>query len=99
LIQAEGLCKSYDAGESRVEVLRDLNFTVSRGETTAVVGVSGVGKSTLLHILGTIDRPTAGRVWWRRILPAQPADLARFRNRAIGSCSSSITCCGFGPRT
>ncbi len=86
LIQAEGLCKSYGAGESRVEVLRDLNFTVSRGETTAVVGVSGVGKSTLLHILGTIDRPTSGRVLVEGEDPflLKPADLARFRNRAIG---------------
>lgn len=86
LIQAEGLCKSYGVGESRVEVLRDLNFTVSRGETTAVVGVSGVGKSTLLHIIGTIDRPTAGRVLVEGEDPflLGPSDLARFRNRAIG---------------
>ena len=86
LIQAEGLCKTYGAGESRVDVLRDLNFMVSHGETTAVVGVSGVGKSTLLHILGTIDRPSAGRVLVEGEDPflLKPADLARFRNRTIG---------------
>ena len=86
LIQAEGLCKTYGTGESRVDVLADLNFTVSRGETTAVVGVSGVGKSTLLHILGTIDRPSAGRVLVEGEDPflLKPADLARFRNRTIG---------------
>ena len=86
LIQTEGLSKSYGTGESRVDVLRDLNFSVSQGETTAVVGVSGVGKSTLLHILGTIDRPTAGRVLVDGQDPfvLKPADLARFRNRTIG---------------
>jgi lipoprotein-releasing system ATP-binding protein len=86
LIQTEGLSKSYGAGESRVDVLRDLNFSVSRGETTAVVGVSGVGKSTLLHILGTIDRPTSGRVLVDGQDPfvLKPDDLARFRNRTIG---------------
>jgi lipoprotein-releasing system ATP-binding protein len=86
LIQAEGLCKSYVVGDARLEVLRDLSFSVSPGETTAVVGVSGVGKSTLLHILGTIDRPTSGRVLVDGEDPfrLKPSDLARFRNETIG---------------
>ncbi len=86
LIQTEGLSKSYVVGNVRLDVLRDLSFTVSRGETTAVVGVSGVGKSTLLHILGTIDRPTSGRVWVDGEDPFQlkPPALARFRNQTIG---------------
>ena len=86
LIRAEGLSKSYQTGETLLEVLRDVHFSISPGETTAVVGVSGVGKSTLLHILGTIDRPTSGRVYVDEHDPFElsPADLAKFRNEAIG---------------
>jgi lipoprotein-releasing system ATP-binding protein len=86
LIRAEGLSKSYQTGETLLEVLRDVHFSISPGETTAVVGVSGVGKSTLLHILGTIDRPTSGRVYVEERDPFElsSADLARFRNEAIG---------------
>lgn len=86
LIRAEGLSKSYQTGETLLEVLRDIHFSISPGETTAVVGVSGVGKSTLLHILGTIDRPTSGRVYVEERDPfaLSSADLARFRNEAIG---------------
>ncbi len=86
LIRAEGLSKSYRTGETTLEVLRDLHFTVMPGETTAVVGVSGVGKSTLLHILGTIDRPTSGRVFVGDEDPflLKSDELARFRNETIG---------------
>lgn len=86
LIRAEGLSKSYRTGESVLEVLRDVHFSILPGETTAVVGVSGVGKSTLLHILGTIDRPTSGRVTVGDNDPftLRRADLARFRNETIG---------------
>ncbi len=86
LIRAEGLSKSYQTGETLLEVLRDIHFSISPGETTAVVGVSGVGKSTLLHILGTIDRPTSGRVYVEERNPFElsSSELARFRNEAIG---------------
>jgi lipoprotein-releasing system ATP-binding protein len=86
LIRAEGLSKSYRTGETTLEVLRDLHFTVMPGETTAIVGVSGVGKSTLLHILGTIDRPTSGRVFVGDADPFlfKSDELARFRNETIG---------------
>jgi len=86
LIRAEGLSKSYQTGETLLEVLQDVHFSISPGETTAIVGVSGVGKSTLLHILGTIDRPTSGRVYVEEHDPFElsSADLARFRNEAIG---------------
>lgn len=86
LIRAEGLSKSYKTGETTLEVLSDLHFSILPGETAAVVGVSGVGKSTLLHILGTIDRPTSGRVLFEDRDPfgLNSADLARFRNETIG---------------
>ncbi len=86
LIRAEGLSKSYKTGETTLEVLSDLHFSILPGETAAVVGVSGVGKSTLLHILGTIDRPTSGRVLFEDRDPfgLDAADLARFRNETIG---------------
>lgn len=86
LIRAEGLSKSYKTGETTLQVLRDLHFSILPGETAAVVGVSGVGKSTLLHILGTIDRPTSGRVYVEDRDPFRldPADLARFRNETVG---------------
>ena len=61
LIQAQGLCKSYRDGR-RIDVLVDLDLEVAAGEAVAIVGQSGVGKSTLLHILGTLDQPTSGRL-------------------------------------
>lgn len=67
-------------------MLRDLNLTVAKGETVAVVGASGVGKSTLLHILGALDRPTSGRVMvgGRDVFQMDETALAAFRNRHVG---------------
>jgi lipoprotein-releasing system ATP-binding protein len=69
-----------------VEVLTGVDLDIFTGETLAVVGASGVGKSTLLHILGTLERPTAGQVWWDGEDPFSRDDklLAAFRNRKIG---------------
>jgi len=69
-----------------VEVLRGVDLTFSRGEKTAIVGASGVGKTTLLHILGTLDRPTTGKVLYegKDIYTLNEKDLALFRNREIG---------------
>ena len=61
LITARNLGKSFTNGGVRIEILRDLNFDLSAGETVAIVGASGIGKSTLLHILGTLDRPDSGQ--------------------------------------
>ena len=60
LLRAAGICKSYRGNGSHLEVLRNLDFELNVAETVAVVGASGIGKSTLLHILGTLDRPERG---------------------------------------
>ena len=69
-----------------MEVLKGLDLTFSKGEKAAIVGASGVGKTTLLHILGTLDRPTSGRVIYegKDIYALNEKDLALFRNREIG---------------
>ena len=86
LIRCRGLSKSYYSGEQQVHVLSDLDLSVERGEMVALVGQSGVGKSTLLHLLGLLDRPDAGTYLFdgRDVLSQSPADLARFRNRRVG---------------
>jgi len=86
LIQVQQLFKSFGNGAKKVEVLRGIDLTFSQGERAAIVGASGVGKTTLLHILGTIDRPTAGKVLHggRDIFTLNEKDLALFRNREIG---------------
>jgi lipoprotein-releasing system ATP-binding protein len=86
LIQVQQLFKSYGNGAKRVEVLKGVDLTFSRGEKAAIVGASGVGKTTLLHILGTLDRPTSGKVLYegRDIYTLSDKDLAFFRNREIG---------------
>ncbi len=69
-----------------MEVLKGVDLTFSRGEKAAIVGASGVGKTTLLHVLGTLDRPTAGKVLFegKDIYALNEKDLAFFRNREIG---------------
>ena len=86
MIQAQQLFKSYGNGAKRVEVLKGIDLTFSQGERAAIVGASGVGKTTLLHILGTLDRPTSGKVLYeaRDIFTLNEKDLALFRNREIG---------------
>ncbi|MFY9570525.1 MAG: ABC transporter ATP-binding protein [Blastocatellia bacterium] len=85
-VRADGLTKSYESGRNRVVVFRDLGLEISRGEMVAVVGPSGAGKSTLLHLLGGLDRPTAGtvKVGEFDIFKLGDVDLARFRNGEIG---------------
>jgi len=86
LLEVAGLCKSFPTGEGAVDVLRGVDLVLGEGERLAVLGESGVGKSTLLHILGTLDRPSAGSVRFRgEDAFAKPAaELARFRNRSLG---------------
>ena len=61
-VSVAALNKSYDVGSARIHVLRDLEMDVARGEMVAIVGASGVGKSTLLHLLGGLDRPDSGSI-------------------------------------
>ncbi len=86
LIQVQQLFKSYGNGTKCVEVLKGVDLTFSRGEKAAIVGASGVGKTTFLHVLGTLDRPTAGKVLYegKDIYTLNEKDLALFRNREIG---------------
>ena len=86
LLRAEGLCKNYPTAEGELEVLSGLDLDVNRGEMVAVVGESGTGKSTLLHLLGALDRPTAGTVTFEGadVFAKSDEALARFRSRSIG---------------
>jgi lipoprotein-releasing system ATP-binding protein len=85
LIRATGLSKAYGDGR-RIDVLVDLDLEVAAGETVAIVGQSGVGKSTLLHVLGTLDRPTGGTVLFDgvNIFGLSEREQATFRNREVG---------------
>ena len=85
-IEATALNKRYRVGTQDIHVLRDLSLTVERGEMVAIVGASGVGKSTLLHLLGGLDRPESGQVVVQgRDLGAMPDDeLVAFRNTQVG---------------
>jgi lipoprotein-releasing system ATP-binding protein len=86
LLSVKELRKSFSEGGKEIHVLRDVNFDLAEGERLAVVGESGVGKSTLLHILGTLDRPTGGKILFGgKELPLDDeAALCEFRNRQIG---------------
>jgi lipoprotein-releasing system ATP-binding protein len=86
LLQVRGLHKAYAGVRRRIEVLRGLDLDVASGEAIAVVGDSGVGKSTLLHLLGGLDRPDAGEIRFggQDLLALAPAALAEYRNRSIG---------------
>jgi lipoprotein-releasing system ATP-binding protein len=85
LIRATGVSKAYGAGR-RIDVLVDLDLEVAAGEAVAIVGQSGVGKSTLLHILGTLDQPTGGQVLFDGvdIFGLSEREQATFRNREVG---------------
>ena len=86
LVDACGIVKSYLVGDSRLVVLRDLNLAVEAGEMVAIVGASGVGKSTLLHVLGGLDRADSGRVSIAGTDITSLADgaMVAFRNRQVG---------------
>ncbi|MBI3303322.1 MAG: ABC transporter ATP-binding protein [Deltaproteobacteria bacterium] len=86
LIRAEGLSKRYGEGEHAIRVLESLDLEIRRTERVAIVGESGVGKSTLLHILGTLDRPSEGKVLLsgQDLFTLPEPDLAALRNREIG---------------
>jgi lipoprotein-releasing system ATP-binding protein len=86
VLEARNVAKTYQEGNLRTEVLRDVNLSVRRGETLAIVGASGTGKSTLLHILGGLDAPSAGEVEVDGRTMSRLSDRARgdLRNRSLG---------------
>jgi lipoprotein-releasing system ATP-binding protein len=86
VISATGVAKTYRDGALRTDVLRGVDLAVGRGETVAIVGASGTGKSTLLHILGGLDEPSAGEVQVDGQVMSRLSDRARgtLRNRALG---------------
>ena len=63
LLEGNSICKTYGEGETAVHALKEVNFSVSKGEFVAVVGESGSGKSTLLNMIGALDTPTSGKVF------------------------------------
>lgn len=86
LLRAAGIDKSYVVAGQRLHILRGLDLDVRRGEMVAIMGASGVGKSTLLHVLGGLDRPDGGTVTVDGFDLAAAADtaLVAFRNRHVG---------------
>ncbi|WP_446897370.1 ABC transporter ATP-binding protein [Clostridium sp. LBM24168] len=86
ILKVENLTKVYGKGENKVEALKNINLSVNKGEFAAIVGASGSGKSTLLHLLGGLDRPTAGKVIieGENIYDYKENRLAVFRRRKIG---------------
>jgi len=86
LITGRGLCKHFNSSGARIEILQSVDIDIRSGETLAVVGASGIGKSTLLHILGTLDRPDQGRLYYQGqdVFGYTDEKLAAFRNASVG---------------
>lgn len=86
LLSARGVYKSYESASKRIEVLVNLNLELGVGRMVAVMGASGVGKSTLLHVLGALDRPDLGEILFegRNLVTFTADELAQFRNASIG---------------
>jgi lipoprotein-releasing system ATP-binding protein len=85
-IRARDLARVYQSGQSELVVFSGLNLDVERGEMLALVGESGAGKSTLLHLLGGLDRPSAGTIHYgsKEISSLTPSERSDFRNREVG---------------
>ena len=86
ILQTSGLKKYYGSGDTQVKALDGMNLSIEQGEFVAIVGTSGSGKSTLLHMLGGLDRPTAGTVTvdGKDIFTLKDEELTIFRRRKIG---------------
>ena len=86
ILEVKNLCKVYGSGETKVDALRNISFSVEKGEFVAIIGPSGSGKSTLLHIIGGVDSPTSGtvKIGDTDIATLDETALAIFRRRQIG---------------
>ena len=86
LLEVQSVSKTYGSGETSVHALKNVSFSVQKGEYVAIVGESGSGKSTLLNMIGALDTPTSGKVWidGRDIFAMEEKKLTVFRRRNIG---------------
>ena len=86
ILKVENLSKCYGKGETLVKALDNVSFSVEKGEFVASVGASGSGKSTMMHILGAVDRPTSGKVYVEGVdvFKQNETELAKFRRRKVG---------------
>jgi lipoprotein-releasing system ATP-binding protein len=86
LVSAQRVSKSYDMGHRSLTVLRELSISISRGEFVALRGASGAGKSTLLHLLGGLDSPDSGEIWFdgKNLASVKPDNLSSLRNSKVG---------------
>lgn len=86
ILEVKNLCKNYGKKETLVKALNDVSFKVDKGEFVAIIGASGSGKSSLLHILGAVDKPTSGKVYINNIdvFSQKDDELAVFRRRKVG---------------
>ena len=86
ILKVENLVKTYGKGETKINAVDNVSFTVNKGEFVAIVGASGSGKSTLLHLIGGVDRPTSGKVYidGKDIYSLNNDNLAIFRRRQMG---------------
>ena len=89
-ISCQNICKRYHKGGEVIEVLSGASCAVMAGEMVSVIGKSGAGKSTFLHVLGSLDTPDEGRLWCmgQPLDRLSPVSLAEFRNRHMGFCLS-----------
>lgn len=86
LLEVKNICKIYGSGETAVKALKNINFSVPKGEYAAIIGESGSGKSTLLNMIGALDLPTSGKVFidGKDIFSMNEQKLTVFRRRNIG---------------
>lgn len=86
ILQLRNVCKAYRIDSQNLQVLKDINLEVKKGEFTAIMGPSGSGKSTLMNIIGCLDTPTSGKVIFenRDVSQLSEGDLAQIRNQKVG---------------
>lgn len=86
ILKVQDLCKAYGIGEAKVDALKKVSFSLSKGEFAAVVGESGSGKSTLLNCVGALDSPTSGHIWvdGQDLFSMKEEQRTIFRRRNIG---------------